>query len=72
MLESIRDQFETSERRGRVQHLVHLKADHRPMPSSVTLDRIADRALSGGFKVIKSNLCPECREYRSVNGACAC
>jgi hypothetical protein len=36
------------------------------------LDKIAEERLTGRFNVRKSNLCPGCGEYRSVNGTCSC
>lgn len=42
------------------------------VPSASTLDRIAERQVSGGYVLKRSNLCPTCREYRAVNGTCGC
>ena len=35
-------------------------------------DEEADRRLTGGFNVRKSNICPGCKQARSVNGTCGC
>ena len=43
-----------------------------PKPPADLLDRIADEKLTGRFNVRKDNLCPDCKEYRSVNGTCSC
>jgi hypothetical protein len=40
------------------------------VPPAAVLDRIADEKFSGGFKLVKKNLCPKCFLYRPVNGAC--
>jgi hypothetical protein len=74
MLESIRNQYESAERKGNVQHLTDLSAEKRTnkMPPQHVLDRMADQKLSGGFKTYKSNICTECNEAKSVNGSCGC
>jgi hypothetical protein len=72
MLNSIRSQYETTDHHGGTQHLVHLRAERRPMPSQKTLDAAADFALTGGWNVAKGNICDDCHEARSVNGNCGC
>jgi len=72
MLPSQRTQYETTTRRGNVQHLAHVKEPKRPMPSQIVLDQAADRKLDGGYNVRKSNICSECFETKSVNGSCGC
>jgi hypothetical protein len=39
-------------------------------PPNWLLDKIADDTLTGGFR--KSDVCPDCRMARSVNGTCGC
>jgi hypothetical protein len=49
-------------------------------PSQATIDRAADLALSGGYKLRvpngrrggAGNVCPTCFCARSVNGSCGC
>ncbi len=72
MLPSQRTQYEVTERRDRVQHLVHVKEPKRPMPSQDLLDRTADEKMTGNWNVRKSNICTECFETKSVNGSCSC
>lgn len=74
MLESIRYQYESAERKGNIQHLTDLKAEKRTnkMPPQAVLDKMADQKLSGGFKTYKSNICTECFTAKSVNGSCGC
>jgi hypothetical protein len=56
------------------QRMNYERCDCEPrfLPSQRTLDAAADFALTGGFKTGKSNICPDCREARSVSGACGC
>jgi hypothetical protein len=54
-----------------------LDAEYRaglPKPPNWVLDRLADRALDGGYKIGKGrkNVCPLCFTTRSVNGTCSC
>lgn len=72
MLTSVREQFETTNRRGATQNLVHLRADARRVPPPWVLDAAADRKLDGGYKNWRSNICDDCREVRSVAGTCGC
>lgn len=46
--------------------------EKRKGPPKWLLDMMADRKIDGGFKTKKANLCGECFQYRSVNGACGC
>lgn len=46
--------------------------EKRTMPPQWWLDREAERKMSGGFDLRKSNLCGSCFEYRSTNGSCGC
>lgn len=43
-----------------------------PRGFGVGADEKADERLSGGFKTGKNNICPDCKEARSVNGSCGC
>lgn len=74
MIESIRNQYESGNRKNRVQHLTDLTAEKltNKMPPQHVLDKIADQKLSGGYKTYKSNICPNCFEAKSVNGSCGC
>ena len=36
------------------------------------LDKIADEKFLAGWDTRRSNQCPTCFEFRSVNGSCAC
>lgn len=76
MLQSIRQQLETTERYERVQHLVHVKTPKRPMPSQALLDRVADEKMTGNYRLRlkngQNNVCTECFETKSVNGSCGC
>lgn len=72
MLDRIKYQYETTERGGNTQHLVHLKSPKRPMPSQKTLDEAAEFALTGGWNVTRGNICDDCHEAKSVNGNCGC
>jgi hypothetical protein len=47
------------------------RGKRQPPPGGI-IDAMAEHKLTGGFSVHKDNLCPDCKEYRSVNGACAC
>ena len=40
------------------------------IPPQHVLDKIADRAFSGGFKIGRKNICPKCFTAKPVNGAC--
>ena len=71
MLQSVRSQYETTQRRSNTQHLVHIRSEKKNIPWN-EVDRQADRRLDGGFNTSKNNLCPDCNEYRSVNGLCSC
>jgi hypothetical protein len=55
-----------------VREATSCECNPRTMPPMWVLDRIADEKFSGGFDVRKSNVCPNCFEARSVNGACGC
>lgn len=72
MLDSVRSQYEVTERNGQIQNRVHLSEPRQPMPPQSVLDELADRALDGGWNTRKSNTCPDCYEVRSVNGSCGC
>jgi hypothetical protein len=72
MLISVASQYETTERRGATQHLVHLKEPRRPMPKQEVLDALADFALDGGYNTRRGNVCPNCYVAKSVNGTCGC
>ncbi len=39
-------------------------------PPQAVLDKIADRKISGGYSLKRSNLCTVCNTYKSVNGEC--
>jgi hypothetical protein len=41
-------------------------------PPQWVLDLMADRKMSGGFNIKRSNQCPTCFQVRSKNGACGC
>jgi hypothetical protein len=60
--------------RSQVSALVRDDCDRsrRYVPPMWLLDRIADEKLTGRFNVKRSNLCPECFQFRSANGTCAC
>jgi hypothetical protein len=49
---------------------VSCKCDPRAFAGSA--DKQADDKLSGGFNTGKNNICPTCKEARSVNGMCGC
>lgn len=73
MLDSVKDQYEVTNHRGGIQNRVHLKAEIRKsFVSEATLEKIAVRALTGGFNIAKTNLCHDCNEFKSVNGSCGC
>jgi len=40
--------------------------------NSPRLDAEADKRMSGGFKTIASNKCPDCFTFRAKNGNCNC
>lgn len=35
-------------------------------------DMLEERKRTGGFSIKRSNLCPDCNMFRSVNGTCGC
>lgn len=72
MLKSIRNQYESGNRKNRVQHQTDLIGEKRTgkMPPQFVLDKIANQKLSGGYKTVKSNICPKCFTAKSVNGTC--
>lgn len=42
------------------------------VPPQAVLDKIAERKITGGYKIVKRNLCKVCFQYRSANGSCEC
>lgn len=72
MMSSQRSQYESTNRYGKTQHLVHIKSERKSYFDSDLQDIVADRKLDGNYKITKSNLCTECNEYKSVNGSCSC
>lgn len=48
------------------------ECDPITIPPQATLDAAAEFAMTGGWNTRKSNICDDCRQTRSVNGACGC
>jgi hypothetical protein len=42
------------------------------MPPQHLLDAIADRQMSGGYKITKKNTCKKCHMVKFANGTCMC
>jgi hypothetical protein len=51
---------------------VKCKCDPGARPSPDAEDKAAELKLSGGFNVLKKNICPVCNEAKSKNGSCSC
>jgi len=54
------------------QRIAYVSCKCDPQGFSAGADEAADKKLSGGFKTGKNNICPTCKEARSVNGSCSC
>jgi hypothetical protein len=66
MLQSQKDQYSTTHRYERTQHLVHLKSEPRKF-NSAAADAAADLKFSGNYK---TKSCPVHFIKLSVNGTC--
>ncbi len=57
---------------ARMRSSLEENGSHGHIPPRWLLDRIADRKLTGGYNVARSNQCPVCYQVKSSNGACNC
>jgi hypothetical protein len=60
-------------------HQIHAKHNDpgdwprgRTKPPGWLLDKLAEEKLSGGYKIKRNPVCPDCMIQKSNNGACHC